>query len=234
MDKYIIIGLGAFGKNLALKLMENGAEVVAVDSNIEHVDEIQNDVTYAVCLDSTDEKAFNSLGLDSFDVGIVCIGNNFEAMLLTSVLLKNGGVKKVITRASDPIHIKILKAIGIDEIVTPEIEVSEKLAYRLLYRNIFDIIHIDEKMAVARIKAPEDFIGKSIGQLNLRAKFGINVIAIEKNINDEQPNKKGKDKNSKEKEIINNSPGADTIIKKDSILLVSGDADNLNRLSKII
>jgi trk system potassium uptake protein len=227
--KYMIIGLGAFGKTLALNLMKNEAEVVAIDANMEMVDEIQDDVTYAVCLDSTDDKALSSLGLEEFDTAVVCIGGDFEATLLTSVLLKNGGVKHVITRASDPIHIKILKAVGIDEIITPEIEVAEKLAYRLIYKNLFDIIHIDESIAIARIKAPETFYGKTIGELNLRAKYKINVIAIEEKLSkDIQTGKK--QKNNKEI-YVNNSPGADTVINEDVTLIVTGDAKDLKKLT---
>jgi trk system potassium uptake protein TrkA len=227
--KYMVIGLGAFGKTLAMSLMENEVEVVAIDSNMEMVDEIQDDVTYAVCLDSTDEKALLSLGLEDFDFAIVCIGGDFEATLLTSVLLKNGGVKHVITRASDPIHIKILKAVGIDEIITPEIEVAEKLSYRLIYKNLFDIIHIDDSIAVVRIKAPETFVGKTIGELNLRAKYKINVIAIEEKLSkDIQKDKKQKIRKGL---IVNNTPGAETVINEEDVLIVTGDAKDLKKLT---
>lgn len=237
MDKYIVVGMGVFGTTLALKLMEKKVEVVAVDSRMELIEEIQNDVTYAVCLDTTDEKALNSLGLGEFDVGIVCIGGeNFEAVLLTSVLLKNGGVKRIVTRASNPIHIKILKAVGIDEIITPEIEVAEKLAYNLVYSSLFDIIHVDEKITVAKVNAPENFIGKTIGELNLRAKYSVNVIAIEhpetkvENAGKKEGKKEVKVK--KFKELIDNNPGAETVIYENDILLVSGDTKNLQELLK--
>jgi trk system potassium uptake protein TrkA len=221
MDKCIIVGLGFFGYNLALKLMEKGAEVVAVDSNMELVNEIQDKVTYAMCLDSTDEKALESLGLKEFDAGIVCIGEDFEANLLTAVLLKNGGVKKVIARASEPIHMKILKAVGIDEVISPGLEAAEKLAFNLLHRNLLDMIHIDDKNSVAKLTAPPAFVGKSIGTLNLRAKYGLNVIAINRL----------RDTGDGREETVQSNPGADTVIQAKDVLLVIGDPRSLEDLT---
>jgi len=222
MEKIIIIGLGTFGKNLALKLMQFDVEVVAVDSKIELINEIQDEVTYAVCLDSSDEKALNTLGLDNFDVGVVCIGDNFEANLLASVLLKNGGVKKVITRANDPIRIKILKEVGIDEVITPELEVSDRLANRLVFKNLFDFVDITEKLSIAKIKAPKYFINKTIGEINLRAKYGINVITIEH------------DKRTKDSKIVrdidDDIPDAKTVIKKDDTLIIIGNIKNIRKI----
>ncbi len=222
MDKFIVFGLGNFGRNLAIGLAERGAEVVAVDSNMHLVENIQDRVTYAVRLDSTDKKALLDLGLDKFDVGIVCIGENFEANLLTAVLLKQNGVKKVISRASDRMQFQILEAVGIDQIISPEEEAAIKLAERLIYKSLLEITYIGEKIALAKINAPNEFHGKTIGQLQLRAKYGINVISIhriEKNSNND----------IQEKEIYNN-PGASTVIHQDDILVVTGETKNLEKL----
>ena len=128
MDKFVIIGLGVFGRALAENLAQKGTEVIAVDRNMELVEEIRDLVTYSVCMDSTDEKALESLGLNDVDVGIVCIGEISKPISSHRVLLKHNGVK-VISRASDPLHIKIPKAVGIDQIITPGVEAAEKLAY---------------------------------------------------------------------------------------------------------
>lgn len=223
MKRFLVIGLGVFGKNLAKKLMRGNAEVVAIDSRMEAVEEIQNDVTYSICLDSTDEKALVTLGLKDFDVAVVCIGENFEAMLLTSVLLKNNGVKKVITRASNPMHIKILQAVGIDEIITPEIEIAEKLASRLLFPKLTDIIFIDNKMALAKIKTPAEFVGKTLGELNLRAKYGITVLAIDHNPEDEEIDNFDNVLFSQKKSgQITNNPGANTVLNENDSLIIIG------------
>jgi len=230
MEKFLIVGLGVFGKNLALKLMNSNVEVVAIDTSMELIEEIQNDVTYSICLDSTDEKALNTLGLNEIDVAVVCIGEDFESMLLTSVLLKNGGVKKVVTRASNPIHIKILKAVGIDEIITPELEVAEKLAYRLIYKKISDVIYMDDTVSVAKIKAPESFIGKSLGDLNLRAKYGINVIAID-HVSNQSDNQDTGFFKLKSKKPVSSNPGAETIVNEDDVLIIIGAINDLKQFS---
>jgi len=222
MSKYIVAGLGVFGFNAALKLAERGEDVLAIDDKMDLVEEIQDKVSHAVCLDTTDEKALNSLGLKDFDAAIVGIGENFEANLLTCVLLKSGGVKKVISRSSNPIHTKILKAAGIDEVITPGIEAAEKVVFSLLHRNLIDIIYVDEKLSVAKIEATAEFIGNSIGKLNLRAKYGINVIAI---------HKAALDGEGASRDAINN-PGAETVIQKGDLLLVVGDTDALEAITR--
>lgn len=221
MDKFIVFGLGNFGRNLAIGLAERGAEVVAADSNMHLVENIQDRVTYAVRLDSTDKKALLDLGLDKFDVGIVCIGENFEANLLTAVLLKQNGVKKVIARASDEMQFQILEAVGIDQIISPEEEAAKKLSDRLIYKSLLEMTYISEKTALAKINASTEFDGKTIGELQLRAKYGMNVIAIhrmEKNSNG----------NLQEREIYDN-PGAATVIHQEDILVVIGDTENLEK-----
>ncbi|HON10946.1 MAG TPA: TrkA family potassium uptake protein [Chitinispirillaceae bacterium] len=229
MDKFVIIGLGVFGRSLAENLAQKGTEVIAVDRNMELVEEIRDLVTYSVCMDSTDDKALESLGLNDVDVGIVCIGENFEANLLTSVLLKHNGVKKVISRASDPLHIKILKAVGIDQIITPGVEAAEKLAYGLIHKSLLDISYISETTAAAKISVPASFAGKTLGKLNLRARFGINVVAIHRMV--EVQGKNGVEQVEK---VISNIPGADTVIESNDILVVIGETENLDKVMRAL
>lgn len=228
-DKFVIIGLGVFGNALAENLVQKGSEVIAVDKNMELVEEIRDLVTYAVCMDSTDDKALDSLGLKDVDVGIVGIGEDFEANLLTSVLLKQKGVKKVISRASEPLHIKILKAVGIDQIVTPGIEAAEKLAYNLVHKSLLDISYISETTAAAKISVPSSFAGKTLGKLNLRARFGVNVVAIHRMIEID-----GKDGPELVEKVISNIPGADTVIELNDILVVIGSEQDLDRVMKTL
>ena len=230
MEKYIIVGLGVFGRSLALKLIEKGVEVVAADSRMELVEEIQDKVTYAVCMDSTDEKAIKTLGLEDFDVGIVCIGEDFEANLLTAVLFKQNGVKKVIARATEgSIHAKILKAVGIDQVISPGVEAAEKLAYSLVYKSVMDIVYIGTNTAAARIGVPAAFVGKTIGKLNLRARYGVNVVAIARYMSVAK-----KDGTVLQEEVVNNNPGADTLIEEKDILVVIGDTANLQKMIQTV
>jgi trk system potassium uptake protein TrkA len=223
MQKFIVVGLGVFGRAVARNLMLRRAEVVAVDSKMDIIDEFQGEVTYAVCMDATDEKALEQLGIKDFDAGIVAIGENFEANLLTAVLLKNAGVKQIISRASNPLHIKILEAVGITKIVNPGIDAADNLVYGLMHRNLLDMIHIDDQISVAKIRAPQQFIGQSIGQLNLRAKYGVNCIAI---------NRIEETENGEEKTVSGN-PGAEVVIESSNILVVIGNPQNLENLTKI-
>ncbi len=229
MDKFIIVGLGVFGRSLAENLIQKGTEVIAVDKNMELIEEVRDLVTYAVCMDSTDEKSLESLGLKDVDVGIVCIGEDFEANLLTSVLLKHNGVKKVISRASDPLHIKILKAVGIDQIVTPGVEAAEKLAYGLIHKSLLDISYISETTAAAKISIPPSFAGKTLGKLNLRARFGINVVAIHRMVEVQ-----GKEGSEEVEKVISNIPGADTVIESNDILVVIGETENLDKVMRTL
>jgi trk system potassium uptake protein len=229
MEKYIIIGLGVFGRSLAENLIEKGAEVIVVDKNMELIEEIRDLVTYAVSFDSTDEKALDTLGLKDVSVGIVCIGEDFEANLLTSVLLKQKGVKKVISRASDPLHIKIMKAVGIDQIVTPGVEAAEKLAYGLIHKSLLDVSYISETTAAAKISVPPNFAGKTLGKLNLRARFGINVVAIHRLIEVETS-----DGVVKQEKVISNIPGADTVLEPTDILVVIGETADLEKVIRSI
>jgi trk system potassium uptake protein TrkA len=231
MEKYIIIGLGVFGRALAENLIQKGTEVIAIDKNMELIEEVRDIVTFAVCMDSTDEKALDSLGLKNVNVGIVCIGEDFEANLLTSVLLKQKGVKKVISRASDPLHIKILKAVGIDQIITPGVEAAEKLAYSLIHKSLLDISYISETTAAAKISVPQEFTGKTLGKLNLRARFGINVVAIHRMVEIEGSNGEGFVKQEK---VISNTPGAETVIGPHDILVVIGETKDLEKIMRSI
>jgi trk system potassium uptake protein TrkA len=129
--KFAVIGLGIFGVRVALTLMENQGEVIAIDKNRKPIEEIKDKVTVAVRLDATDEEALKLQGIDKVDVAVVCIGEDFESNLLTTVLLKRLGVKKVVSRASSPVQRQILDLVGADRVVSPEEEIAVKLAESL-------------------------------------------------------------------------------------------------------
>jgi trk system potassium uptake protein TrkA len=224
MDKYLIIGLGVFGKELAVSLVEKGAEVIAVDKNIDLIEEIQDMVTYSAKLDARDEQALSSIGAADIDVAIVCIGEHFESNLLAAVNLKKLGVKKVAARAANPVHEKILKAVGVDMIISPDIEAAERLSYRLFHKGLLDITFMGGDTVAAKIVVPQSFIGKTPVEIELRVKYGVNLIAI----HSPQPDKEGK----KLPPLINNNPPADTVFKKDDILVLIGRNRDLLNLTK--
>ncbi|OGB66023.1 MAG: hypothetical protein A2Y94_14595 [Caldithrix sp. RBG_13_44_9] len=224
MAKFAILGLGTFGSSLAQALTEKGAEVIAVDRQMERVEEIQDYVSVAVKLDSTDENALKAQGIHEVDVAIVCIGEDFESNLLTSVLLKQLGVPIVVTRATKPIEEKILKAVGIDRVVLPEQEIGEKLAYALMHPNFKEIFFMGGQISVVEFKAPEKFVGKTLEEIQLRGKYGLNLVTIQRKR--EEKDKKGKI-NSRIDIIM---PTAQTTIEKEDSLVLVGKKEDINKM----
>ncbi len=154
MKKFAVIGMGRFGMRLARLLTEGGAEVIAVDRRKELIEEVRDDVTRPVCLDATDEEALRSQGIDEVDVAIVGIGGNFEAAVLTTVLLKQLGVSRVISRAASSIRARILSRVGADEIVNPEQESADRWRNRLVATNIVERIELAEDFSLVQMAAP--------------------------------------------------------------------------------
>jgi trk system potassium uptake protein TrkA len=224
MSKFAVLGLGTFGSSVAQALTEKGAEVIAVDRQMERVEEIQDYVSVAVKLDSTDENALKAQGIHEVDIAIVCIGEDFESNLLTSVLLKQLGVPIVVTRATRPIEEKILKAVGIDRVVLPEQEIGEKLAYALMHPNFKEIFFLGGQISVVEFKAPEKFIGKSLETIQLRAKYGLNLVSIQRKR--EETDKRGNI--TTRLDII--MPTARTTIEKEDSLVLVGKKEDINKL----
>ncbi|MBI5359972.1 MAG: TrkA family potassium uptake protein [Planctomycetes bacterium] len=222
--KYAVIGLGKFGTTLAKALARGGAEVVAVDNNLDLVDEAKDEVTLAVKLDATDEKELLAQGIHKVDVAIVSIGENFEANQLATVILKKLGVKKVITRATSTVRSKILALIGADEVISPEEETAMRLAQRLLVPNIVDYLELSEGYSVVELKAPEKFHGKTIKELDIRNKYDINLIAIKRIL------PVGKPSEGKTKIVLNAVPRPNDVIEPSDILIVVGDDKSIEEL----
>ncbi len=226
MRKFAVIGLGRFGGMVARTLAERGAEVIAVDKDEKLIEEFKDIVALAVKMDSTDEEALKSQGIDQVDVAIVSIGENFEASVLTTALLKRLGVPVVITRASrtaSHIQERILNLIGADRVILPEVEMGKRLAQNLLISNILDYIPISEKHSAAEIRAPKKFWGEKIGDLKIREKYKVSILEIKK--------VSGEGKDAKV-EKINYLPNANDIIEKGDIILVIGEEEDIERFSK--
>ena len=178
MKSVLLIGLGRFGRHIAQKLNELNHEVMAIDKTEERVDAVLSFVTNAQIGDSTNEEFLKSLGVNNYDLCVVANGNDFQSSLETTSLLKELGAKMVISRASRDTHAKFLLRNGADQIIYPEKQVASWAAIRYSADHILDFIEIDERFAIFEVTTPEEWIGKTIGQIDIRKKFGINIMAI--------------------------------------------------------
>lgn len=178
MRAMLVIGIGRFGKHLATRLSEFGNEVMIVDKREDRINELLPVVTRAQIGDCTDEKLLRSLGVGNFDVCFVCIGDNFQASLEITSLLKDLGAKHVVSKTDRAIHEKFLLRNGADEVIHPERDVALRAARKYSARNVFDYVELTQDFSIYEIAAPESWIGKSIRQINVRSKYNINIFAI--------------------------------------------------------
>lgn len=224
--KIAIIGLGDFGTPLATTLTELGAEVLAIDTDFNVIEEIKDKVTVAVRLDSTDERALKAQGITEMDAVVVSIGAGFEDALLTIMNLVHMGVKRIIARSTSPIHKKILTKVGVKEVISPEEEISKKLASNLIHEDILDYIPLGSEHNIVQLKTPDAFIGKSIQELDLRIRYNVNLITIKKILT--TVNKKTSETETTEKII--GVPAASTVLEKDDILVLFGRDKDIQKL----
>ena len=178
MKSILLIGLGRFGKHIAMKLRELNHEVMAVDHKEELVQEIQPYATGAQIGDSTNEEFLRSLGVDNYDVCIVAIGDDFQSSLETTSLLKELGARMVISRAATDVQEKFLLRNGADEVVYPEKQLAKWTAIRCSADHILDYIEIDSDHAIFEVPIPKGWLGKTVGQLDIRKKYNINILAV--------------------------------------------------------
>jgi len=225
MKRFAVIGLGKFGKKLALALSMSGAEVVAIDKDREIIEDIRDQVGHAVRLDSTDADALRAQGVDKVDVAIVGMGqsgHSFEAAILTVVNLKQLGVPQIYARAENLTGGQVFSAVGATEVIYPEIETAQRWAYKLIAPHIEEKIDFAPGYSLASVKAPASFHSKTVRDLDLRQKYNINLVAIRRG---DQAGDQGD-----EKDNIINVPMPDTIVYTDDILMVTGTDIDLARL----
>ena len=215
MKSYIVIGLGRFGSQAAKRLCELGCEVLAIDHNSELVQPIANQVTQAVVADARDKEVLRALGAKDFQCAIVAIGDNLADSVLATMNLKELGVPYIVCKASDETHRQVLLKLGADRVVIPEQEHADRLAKNLSSPNVLDYIELSEEYGIIEIPAPKAWVGKSLKELNVRAKLGVNIIAVEKG------------------RKINVSPAADYRIEADDVMVVLGDTAALDAVQKV-
>lgn len=178
MKSFLVIGLGRFGAAVARELSALGQEVLALDVDAENVQHIADEVTQAIQGDAQDEAVLRSVGARNFDCCVVAVGADMEASILITMMLKEMGAKKIIAKAMTPIHARVLERIGADRVVLPEIDMGQRLAQRLVRTNVVDYIGVSDEFSIVEIHPPKSWVGHSLGQLGVRARHKINVLAI--------------------------------------------------------
>jgi trk system potassium uptake protein len=214
-QQYAVIGLGRFGTSVAQKLFDAGQEVMGIDINEEKVEDAELIVTHAVMTDSTDEDALKSIGIRNFDCVIVAIGNDMQSSILTAMLLKELGVKKVIAKALSKHHGKVLEKIGVDWIIYPERDMGERVAHQLLSPNVLNYIELPREYNIEEIKLPESMVKKSLREIDLRSKYNVSALAIVSN-----------------GDIIV-SPSPDQVINKGDIVVAIGNRNDLAEFANL-
>lgn len=227
MKQFAVIGLGSFGRKVAVTLSEKGAEVIAVDKVRSKVEDIKDKVVHAVALDSTSLDELKGIGITDVDTVIVALGEQQEAAILTTVLLKNLGVGEVIARAMNDLYAQILKMVGADKVILIEEQMGEQLAKALVAPQIIENIPLASGHLLVEIKPRKEFLGKKLKDLDLRGRYGVNVVAIQKKV--EEINDEGE---AVTRIKVDDLPGPDDKITEDETLLVVGSEEEIERLVK--
>ena len=214
MKQFIIIGIGKFGESIATNLYKMGHDVLAVDIDEERVQHIANKVTHAVQADATEEGTLEALGVKHFDGAVVTIGESVQASILITLLCKELGIRHVLAKAQNELHAKVLYKIGADRVVFPERDMGLRVAHSLVSTSFLDYIELTPDYSIVELKAAKDWQGKSLKDLNVRAEYGINIMAIKQD----------------DKVVV--SPAADDTIQRDDVLVVIGKARDINRFQE--
>lgn len=178
---FLVIGLGRYGKSLAVTLSALGHEVLAIDRREQNINDIKDSVLRAVIADATDEHVLIELGVQNFDCVAICIGDDLRASILTTVLCREHGAKKIIAKAQDALHAKLLLKTGADSVIQPEHESGVRLARALASESVIDALDISDEFSIHEIRVPKYWIGKTLSGLAVRTAFGVSVIALRRN-----------------------------------------------------
>lgn len=227
MERYAVIGLGTFGRKVALTLTSKGAEVIAIDSDPTKVEEIKDSVALAVCLDSTDEQAMKAANIMDIDTAVVAVGENQQVAIVTTAILKRLGVGRIIARAMSPLYAQILQLVGAHKVVQIEEQMGEQIAKGLVAPDVHEHIVLSTGHSLVQVSPRREFIGKRLRDLNLRARYGVNVIAIHRKIPDLTPSGE-----STYRIVVNDLPGPDDAIGDNDIMVVVGTDEQIERMAK--
>ncbi len=214
MKTILMIGMGKFGHHLCQNLARLGNEIMIVDDREEVLEDLLPVVTSAKIGDCTNEEVLKSLGVRNFDLCFVCIGTNFQSSLEITSLLKEMGAKYVISKANRDIHAKFLLRNGADEVIYPDRDIAEKLAVKVSANHVFDYIELTEEYSIYEIPLVKEWVGRTIGDIDIRAKYHVNVLGTKKGGN------------------LSLLPGADYVLKSDEHLMVLGQNEDVDRILK--
>jgi trk system potassium uptake protein TrkA len=214
--QYAVIGLGRFGTSVARSLFRLGQEVLAIDTDEERLKYVAEEVTHTLVADTTDVNVLKSIGVSNFDVVVVAIGENVQSNIMTTLLLKELGVKYVVVKAMNKMQGRVLEKIGADRVVFPEREMGKRIAHNLVSANLVDYIELAQEFRISEIIAPREMHGKTLKNLNLRARYNVNVILLRRASG----------------EVIF-TPGAEDIIQPDDVLVMAGQKNELDKLERL-
>ena len=212
--QYLVVGLGRFGRAIAETLCEEGEEVLGVDMDMELVEDMRDRITHAVQMDAMDRGALKALGVQDFDVAFVTMGSDIRASGMITLLMKELGVKRVIAKAHDDFHGRMLEKLGADEVLFPERDMGRRIAHNLVSGNIIDYLELSPDYSMAEILPKSDWKGKSLTELAMRSRLGVNVIAI------------------KNGEALNAMPVPETVIQEGDVLLVVASEETLSSMDR--
>lgn len=215
MKSYLVIGLGRFGEAIARQLCKLGAEVLVIDCNATLVQQISDDVTHAVVGDAQDKEVLRALGVRNFDCAIIAIGDDLAASVLITMNLKELEVPYIVCKAYNETHRRVLHKLGVDRVVIPEQEHAQRLGRSLFSHNVLEYIELSEEYGILEVPAPKSWVGKTLKEIDVRRKWGVNIIAIES----------GMKKNI--------SPAADYQIRSEDVIAVLGDNYALGEVQKL-
>lgn len=219
--------MGQFGTSIARALARRGAEVLAIDISEDNIDQIKDEVAYSVCMDSTDLRALKAQNIEDMDAVVVAIGEDFEALLLTTVQLMQLQVRRLIARAAGVQQRRILEQLGVKEILSPEDEVGKTVAEMLLHPNMKTFLPLPDDYEIVEINTPARVANKSLGELKLREKYNLNLITIKRKYDEE------KNGRIMEVEHIIGVPKGDTILYETDIMILLGKVQDVDKFVRI-
>jgi trk system potassium uptake protein TrkA len=214
MKRVVVIGLGIFGFNIAKDLYENGIEVIAIDKNKDIIQKIKDFSTKAILADGTDKEVIESIGIQGDDIVIISFGEDLAASTLTTLHLKEMKVKTIIVKAPNEDHKRVLERVGATQVIIPEREMADKVAKSLISPNVLDYIPLSEDYTISEVVPPTSFMGKTIGELRLRTKYHVEVIAVREMLPDR----------------VRMVPKADFVLKDSDILVVIGKTADVQKI----
>ncbi|KFN10307.1 potassium channel family protein [Paenibacillus macerans] len=210
--QFAVIGMGRFGLSVATALSNMGLDVLAIDADEHRTQMVANLVTHAVSADSTDEEALRALGIRNFDVVVVAIGEDIQASILTTLILKDLGSPLIVVKAQNELHGKVLQKIGADKVIYPERDMGLRVAHHLTSPNVLDYIELSDEYSIVEMRVSAEMVGKNLIELDIRARFGCNVMAIKRGAR------------------MNISPSAAERLTTDDVLVIVGEKNDLTKL----